>query len=271
MYASAFAGAGTSLESASNAAGIGYLTAGSTARVANTFLRQKNLAQATGDFTLLPQDNSPSFTMGSNEHDSEKPPHRVIIQSFALGKFEVTQGQWKAVMGSNPTRFKDCGDECPVEQVSWNDIQEYIQRLNQRSGKTYRLPSEAEWEYAARAGSTEKWSFGDNESQIGEYGWYNANSGNKTQRVGQKMPNAFGLYDVLGNVWEWVQDCWHENYIGAPTTQSAWTDNCMDTKRVLRGGSWWSIPWVLRADKRFPSLPDYRYDLFGFRLARTLF
>jgi formylglycine-generating enzyme required for sulfatase activity len=202
---------------------------------------------------------------------TRKPPHRVNIQSFALGKFEVTQGQWKAVMGNNPSHFKECGDNCPVEQVSWNDIQEYIQKLNQRSGKTYRLASEAEWEYAARAGSTGKWSFGDSESQLGEHAWYSANSGFETQRVGQKRPNAFGLYDMHGNVREWVQDCWHGNYSGAPTDGSAWTTNCTEDPRVLRGGSWISVPAYLRSADRFRYAPGNRLYDVGFRLARTVF
>ncbi len=212
-----------------------------------------------------------SFTMGSSDgDDDEEPLHRVNIQSFALGKFEVTQGQWKAVMGNNPSRFTECGDNCPVERVSWNDIQEYIQKLNQRSGKTYRLASEAEWEYAARAGSTGKWSFGDNQSQLGEYAWYSANSG-KTQRVGQKKPNAFGLYDMHGNVWEWVQDVLHDNYSGAPTDGSAWMNGGDNSRRVLRGGSWSDIPAGLRSANRFWYSPESRIISIGFRLARTVF
>ena len=119
-----------------------------------------------------------SFTMGSNEDTYEQPVHRVNVPSFLIGKTEVTQGQWKAVMGSNPSYFGSCGDDCPVDQVSWNDAQEFAQRLSQKTGKQYRLPSEAEWEYAARAGSSTKWSFGDNASQLGDYAWYRANSQN---------------------------------------------------------------------------------------------
>jgi formylglycine-generating enzyme required for sulfatase activity len=213
---------------------------------------------------------SGSFTMGSSEDDDERPPHQVNIQGFAMGKFEVTQGQWRMVLGSNPSRFKDCGDNCPVESVSWNDIQEYIQKLNQKSGKTYRLATEAEWEYAARAGSTGQWSFGDSDIQLGEYGWYRANSGSKTQRVGQKRPNAFGLYDMHGNVWEWVQDCWHKNYSGAPSDGSSWTTNCTDNARVLRGGSWYATPAFLRSADRNWGTPDDRGIGIGFRLARPV-
>jgi formylglycine-generating enzyme required for sulfatase activity len=211
-----------------------------------------------------------SFIMGSNEADREKPPHRVTIQRFAMGKFEVTQGQWRAVMGSNPSRFNTCGDDCPVEQVSWNDIQDFINKLNQQTGKSYRLPSEAEWEYAARAGSTSEWSFGDSESQLGDHAWFGGNSGGKTQRTGQKRPNAFGLHDMHGNVWEWVQDCWHSNYSGAPTDGSAWTTSCAEDKRVLRGGSWNNNPAFLRSALRLRNSPVNRSDYNGFRLARTL-
>jgi formylglycine-generating enzyme required for sulfatase activity len=214
-----------------------------------------------------------SFTMGSNESDDEKPPHQVNIRSFALGKFEVTQGQWKAVMGSNPSRFNSCGDNCPVEQTSWNDIQQYIQKLSQQTGKQYRLPSEAEWEYAARAGSTGKWSLGDNESGLGEYAWYEANSISRTWPVGQKQANAFGLHDMHGNVSEWVQDLWHDNYSGAPTDGSAWQQGGDASRHVLRGGSWINSPVNLRSAYRFGRSPGIRGTLFsgfGFRLARIV-
>ena len=213
-----------------------------------------------------------SFTMGSNENANEQPVHRVNVPSFLIGKTEVTQGQWKAVMGSNPSTFSQCGDDCPVERISWNDAQEFAQRLSQKTGRQYRLPSEAEWEYAARAGSNAKWSFGGNESQLGDYAWFSANSQSKTQRVAQKRPNAFGLYDMHGNVWEWVQDCWHDNYTGAPTDGSAWTTGCSGNDRVLRGGSWGVGPARLRSAIRLGYSPDYfRYIDIGLRLARTLF
>ena len=210
------------------------------------------------------------FTMGSNENDREKPPHGVRIKSFALGKTEVTQGQWKAVMGSNPSNFKDCGDDCPVEQVSWNDAQDYVKKLSARTGKQYRLPSEAEWEYAARGGTNTKWSHGDNEAELVNFGWYKANSGSKTQRVAQKRANAFGLFDMHGNVWEWVEDCYHDNYNGAPSDGSAWTTNCGGTtRRVFRDGYWSSDPVHLRSARRSRITPDYRNSSCGFRIART--
>jgi formylglycine-generating enzyme required for sulfatase activity len=220
------------------------------------------------DMVVIP---AGSFTMGSNVGAAqEKPPRRVNIRSFALGKFEVTQGQWKAVMGSNPSNFSNCGDNCPVEQVSWDDIQQYIQRLNQQTGKQYRLPSESEWEYAARAGSTGKWSFGDNESVLGQHAWYDANSINRTWPVGQKQANAFGLHDMHGNVWEWVQDVWHYNYTGAPTDGSAWTAGGEESGRVRRGGSWYNYPHILRLAVRDWNSTVSRADITGVRIARTV-
>ena len=202
----------------------------------------------------------------------EKPQHRVQIQSFAIGKYEVTQEQWFAVMGTNPSANK--GRTLPVERVSWDDIQQFIAKLNQKTGQKYRLPSEAEWEYAARAGSTTEWSHGNDESKLGNYAWYGRNSGGKTQEVGQKLPNAFGLYDMHGNVWEWTQDCWHENYAGAPTDGSAWTTGCGGEGRVLRGGSLSYAPIEpagLRSSIRDSFRPDNRNENLGFRLAGTLF
>ena len=199
----------------------------------------------------------------------EKPQHRVQIQSFAIGKYEVTQEQWYAVMGNNPSENK--GRTLPVEQVSWDDTQQFISKLNQKTGNMYRLPSEAEWEYAARAGTTTEWSFGNDESKLGNYAWHGRNSGGKTQEVGQKQPNAFGLYDMHGNVWEWTQDCWHGTYAGAPTDGSVWTAGCSGNYRVLRGGSWINFPAYLRSAIRVRNYPDVRIYIIGFRLARTLF
>jgi formylglycine-generating enzyme required for sulfatase activity len=210
-----------------------------------------------------------SFVMGADKKNDEKPPHPVTLRSFLMGKTEVTQGQWRAVMGSNLSRFNQCGNDCPVEQVSWNDAQEFIGRLNQKTGLAYRLPSEAEWEYAARAGSSTDWSHGNDESRLADFAWFSTNSGTKAQAVAQKRPNAFGLYDMHGNVWEWVQDCWHDNYRGAPADGSAWTAGCSSNARVLRGGSWLHYPAGLRSAVRSSSTPVYRLDGSGLRLART--
>ena len=218
-----------------------------------------------------------SFIMGSPEEGrysfkqtpvDEKPQHRVEIKSFAIGKYPVTQEQWYSVMENNPSFFK--GRALPVERVSWDDVQQFIVKLNQKTGLNYRLPSEAEWEYAARAGTTAEWSHGNDESKLGNYAWYYRNSGGKTQSVGQKLPNAFGLFDMHGNVWEWTQDCWHETYAGAPTDGSAWTTGCSSNSRVLRGGSCYGIPAILRSAIGIRFDPDGRLDNGGFRLARTL-
>ncbi len=207
-----------------------------------------------------------SFQMGSKDGDpDEKPIHRVNIKSFELGKYEVTQGQWKAVMGSNPSKFTECGDSCPVEQVSWDEIQEYIKKLNAKSGQQYRLPSEAEWEYACRAGTSHKYCGGDDLSAVG---WYDTGADSvSTHRVGGKRANAWGLYDMSGNVWEWVQDCWNDSYSGAPSDGRAWTaGNC--GLRVLRGGSWNLKPQGARAAIRFGVDSSNRDLDGGFRLAR---
>ena len=210
-----------------------------------------------------------SFVMGSEKNSDEKPPHTVYIRSFLMGRTEVTQKQWLDVMGSNPSRFTACGPECPVESVSWDDVQQFIAKLNQKTVQKYRLPSEAEWEYAARAGATTEWSFGNDESKLGNYAWYRENSESKTRAVGQKLPNAFGIFDMHGNVWEWTQDCWHGSYSGAPTDGSVWTAGCTTDYRVLRGGSWNGSSGFLRSALRISSYPVVRDHFSGFRLART--
>ena len=223
------------------------------------------------DMVVIP---AGSFMMGSNDYDSEKSPHPVTVQSFEMGKTEVTQGQWKAVMGSdkNPSGFKTCGDNCPVEKVSWDMAQDYIRKLNAKSGRQYRLPSEAEWEFAARAGTSTQYFWGDS------IGRNNANCDgcgspwdNKTTApVKQFKPNAYGLYDMHGNVWEWVEDVWHGNYNGAPMDGSAWVSGGEQKYRVLRGGSWYGIPRFLRSADRDRDTADDGDSNTGFRLARTL-
>jgi formylglycine-generating enzyme required for sulfatase activity len=220
-----------------------------------------------------------SFQMGSYDGDKdEQPVHEVTIRrAFAVGKFEVTQAEWQAVMGTNPSKFP--GSRNPVEQVSWNDAQEFILRLNAkvRSVATvstggdgpYRLLTEAEWEYVARAGTTTNWSCGATEGCLSSVAVYNANSGGRTAPVGSKMANAFGLYDMHGNVWEWVQDCYADSYAGAPSDGSpAASLNSCD--RVSRGGSWNFNPRFLRSAVHGRSSTGERYDNLGFRLARTL-
>ena len=211
-----------------------------------------------------------SFDMGSNDGNAdEKPVHRVTIaKPFAIGKTEVTQEQWHAVMGTDPSNFSACGDTCPVEQVSWNDAQEFIKKLNAKTGKQYRLPSEAEWEYACRAGAQQEFCGSNSQDSVS---WNSFNSGsfffNTPHPVATKQANAFGLYDMSGNVWEWVEDTYHDDYAGAPTDGSAWAGGSM---RVLRGGSWGQDPKFGRASSRSKFGTTYRYYSYGFRLARTL-
>jgi formylglycine-generating enzyme required for sulfatase activity len=222
-----------------------------------------------------------SFEMGSAESGNEKPVHQVKLSALLLGRTEVTQGQWQAVMGSNPSDFKQCGADCPVEKVSWNDAQEFAKKLSAKTGKTYRLPSESEWEFAARAGSSGLWSFGDEESQLAAHAWYGrpdfpllggsgGNSDRKTHAVAQKKPNAFGLYDMHGNVWEWVEDAYHENYQGAPADGSAWISGGDQARRGLRGGAYVGLPKTLASTYRNRSAPHNANSQFGFRIARTL-
>ena len=209
--------------------------------------------------------------MGGNDYPpDETPPHRVTIQNVAIGRAEVTQGQWKAVMGSNPSRFKQCGDECPVESVSWHDVQEFVQKLNATTGKRYRLPSEAKWEYAAKAGGAGKWGFGADESALGGYAWFAANSGGRTRPVAGMQANSFGLFDMHGNVWEWVEDCFHYGYVGAPSAGGAWTTACDTNTRVRRGGAWNNFPGNLRSVNRSSESSGNRAIDMGFRLARDL-
>ncbi len=213
-----------------------------------------------------------TFQMGCGPKDGEcetdeKPRHRVTVPAFAMAKTEITQGQWKAVMGSAPPELhnKTCGDDCPVESVSWNEVQAFIKTLNQQTGGHYRLPSEAEWEYACRAGQDTLYCGGDDVDAVA---WYYGNSGFKTHQVAGKKPNDFGLYDMSGNVWEWVQDCYHDRYQGAPGDGSAWDGgaNCASGWRVLRGGAFHYDHEFVRCASRYDPDPDYRGSSSGFRV-----
>lgn len=222
--------------------------------------------------------------MGSNEGGSEeKPVHTVnITRPFALGKTEVTQGQWRAVMGNNPSDFSGCGDSCPVDQVNWNDAQDFIRKLNLKTGKQYRLPSEAEWEYAARAGTRSPFHTGAciryDQANVFHFESYNdCESGSMsdvsrgTVPVGRYKANSFGIYDMHGNVFEWVEDCWNETYTAAPIDGSAWkSGDC--SHRILRGGGWALSAGYARSAARFTveySASRYKHNI-GFRLAKTL-
>jgi formylglycine-generating enzyme len=197
----------------------------------------------------------------------------TIAKPDYLQTTEVSQGQWKKVMGDkdSPWRRKACGDDCPVESVSWEDAQRFIEKLNQlEKTKGYHLPSEAEWEYACRAGTTTEYSFGADSKMLGEFAWYSEYSEMKTHPVGKKRPNAWGLYDMAGNVWEWVEDDWHGNYKGAPGDGSAWIDNPRGAVRVARGGSWDNTAAGCRSAGRILCWPGDRHDGLGFRLSRSV-
>jgi formylglycine-generating enzyme required for sulfatase activity len=218
--------------------------------------------QPTDDGIEMVSIQSGTFQMGSNDGESdEKPIHSVTVSSFYMGKYEVTQKQWREVMGQDPPElyFKGC-DQCPVENVSWNDIQEFIKKLNTKTGKNYRLPTEAEWEYAARGGQSYQYAGSDN---IDNVAWYDGNSGSKTHPVGQKSPNGYGLYDMSGNVWEWCND-WYGDYSSGAVTNPKGPSTV--SRRVLRGGSWFTDASYCRVANRFSDSPDYRNDTLGFRL-----
>jgi formylglycine-generating enzyme required for sulfatase activity len=242
-----------------------------------------------------------SFTMGSDEYDGEKPKHQVKLQEFYLGKYPVTQEQYESVMGNNPSNFQD-NPKNPVEQVSWDDAKEFCQKLNQFTGKKYRLPTEAEWEYACRAGTQTRYYFGDDQSFLKEYAWYGDNSGDsfldtikmwdadpnwenyykklmdnncKTHPVGEKKLNNWGLYDMSGNVWEWCEDPWHDSYANKPKNiknngNTIWSSSDISF-RVLRGGSWDDDSGGCRSADRDRFDAGVRSDFIGFRLAVSAF
>tara|TARA_B110000211_G_scaffold196045_1_gene224936 strand:+ start:407 stop:1996 length:1590 start_codon:yes stop_codon:yes gene_type:complete len=213
------------------------------------------------------------FQMGSNETDNERPIHTVNVSAFKMMTTEVTQGQWQAIMGENPSYFDGwifSNDDHPVERVSWNDAQNFIIKLNQKTGKVYRLPSEAEWEYAARAGSTTKYSWGDDiDCSKARYGHYVNKCGKQksTDPVKSFKPNAFGLFDMHGNVLEWTQDCWNISYKGAPSDGGPWLKGDCSYK-IIRGGSWNSDPYSLRSAARNRMIHKAIDKYFGFRLVQ---
>lgn len=245
--------------------------ASATARAADT-LSGKHI-QGRKDCTVCPEMvliPAGSFSMGSTSHLSEQPVHQVAIASFLLGKYEVTQAEWTAIMGSNPSANTACGERCPVERISWNEAQTFIHRLKQLTGLNYRLPSEAEWEYAARARTTPTTDPEEEVEQLQQNAWYSKNSKGHVHPVGQKAPNRFGLHDMQGNVWEWVEDVFHENYLGAHSNGQARLSHSESAKRVLRGGSWFNEHKLLRPHHRNSDLPEASFVFFGLRLARDV-
>lgn len=229
-----------------------------------------------------------SFLMGSPDNELERleregPQHQVSVDKFLMGRYPVTQAQWRAVaalpkvdkgLKPNPSRFK--GDDLPAERVSWHEAVEFCDRLAKHTGRLYRLPSEAEWEYACRAGTTTPFNFGDtitteSANYNGDYTYGDSPKGEnrrKTTAVGQlNNANAYGLCDMHGNVYEWCQDYWHDNYEGAPTDGSAWMEGGNADRRVRRGGAWLTCPRNCRSAYRVSDTPEYRDDDIGFRVS----
>jgi len=216
-------------------------------------------------FVVLP---AGTFRMGSpkqeNDRDSGEVAHEVSLSSFAIMTTELTQAQWAAVMGHNPSRYR--GDNRPVEQVNWQDTQVFLERLNRKDpGKGYRLPTEAEWEYACRAGSQTRFHCGESRKELEDYAWYSGNSKGGTQPVATRRPNNWGLYDMHGNVWEWCQD-WLGPY--SDESQENPRGPGWGSEKVRRGGGWRLGAWNCRSALRGGNPPDYRHDVLGFRVVR---
>lgn len=232
-------------------------------------LRHKNFTEDLGNGVKLEMIAIPggSFLMGSEDFETTKPVHKVTLSPFHIGKFQVTQAQWKAVMGNNPSHFK--GDTLPVEQVSWDDAVSFCEKLSKQTGKTYRLPTEAEWEYSCLAGSTGKYCFGDDEALLKDYAWYGEPFMGKTHPVGEKLPNNWGLHDMHGNVWEWCQD-WYDKIYYAELAKQGEAINPQGPAngeyRVLRGGSWNHAQGLARAVFRHGNRPATRNLDLGFRV-----
>ncbi len=235
------------------------------------------------DMVLIPEGD---FLMGATENeldspDREKPQHQVTVSTFFMGRYPVTQEQWREVtalpqveqaLKANPSRFK--GDKRPVEQVSWYEAKEFCARLSKYTKRNYGLPNEAEWEYACRAGTTTPFHFGEtittdlaNYRGTGSYGeGPKGEYRQETTSVGIFSPNNFGLCDMHGNVWEWCEDHWHDNYHKAPHDGSSWTSDGDSSLRVLRGGSWNYNPWYCRSATRYDDNPEFDFITFGFRV-----
>ena len=249
----------------------------STASTSGTNVLSSSSSSPSGNTITIPVKNgisiemvkveAGSFNMGATPemqvpYEVEKPVHRVTLtNNYYIGKYEVTQALWKIVMGSNPSNFK--GDNLPVENVSWNNCQKFISKLNKLTGKSFRLPTEAEWEFAARGGNKSRGYLYSGSNAIGDVAWYEGNSSFMTHAVGTKQPNELGIYDMTGNVWEWCQD-WYDSYSSSPQTNP--TGAVSGSYRVDRGGSWNCLARSCRASCRDRCTPDYRNNSCGLRL-----
>ena len=217
-----------------------------------------------------------TFTMGATPEqgedffDDEIPAHEVTVSDFYIGKYLVTQKEWEEIMGDNPSHFK--GDDLPVESVSWDDVQDFITKLNQKTGKTYRLPTEAEWEYAARGGIKSQGYKYAGSNNLDEVARYCDNSQNKTHPVGSMRSNELFIHDMSGNLFEWCEDNWHSNYFGAPSTGEAWIQNPTGFTRVIRGGDYDNVPRNCRISFRYLCAAKWNWcgGYIGFRLAMSV-
>jgi formylglycine-generating enzyme required for sulfatase activity len=209
-----------------------------------------------------------TFQMGSKEvgEIDEKPVHTVTVSDFSIGKYEVTQKQWFDVMGTNPSSFKNCGDDCPVEHVDWDDVQGYLRKLNEKTGKNYRLPTEAEWEYAARGGNKSKGYTYSGDNLIGNVAWYGDNSGRQTQKIGKRKANELGIFDMSGNVEEWCNDYYNPGFYKISPTNNP-QGPISEGYRVVRGACFLSSPTACRLADRNKCSPYSQSSIFGFRLA----
>lgn len=237
------------------------------AAVTLSFFGDQTITVGDVSFTMVAVEGG-TFTMGATAEQGsdagydEEPTHRVTLSSYYIGQTEVTQALWKEVMDKKPSKFK--GDNNPVEQVSWDDCQTFIQKLNQRIGKNFRLPTEAEWEYAARGGLKSRGYKYSGSNDLSSVAWYNDNSDSKTHAVGTKAPNELGIYDMSGNVLEWCND-WYGNYSSSAQTNP--TGAASGSRRVYRGGSWYFSARFCRSSDRGNSTPSNRDDYLGLRLA----
>ena len=252
-----------SLTSSASSSGTNALSSSSSSPSGNTI----TIPVKNGISIEMVKVEAGSFNMGATPemqapYEVEKPVHRVTLtNNYYIGKYEVTQALWKIVMGSNPSNFK--GDNLPVENVSWNNCQKFISKLNKLTGKSFRLPTEAEWEFAARGGNKSRGYLYSGSNAIGDVAWYEGNSSFMTHAVGTKQPNELGIYDMTGNVWEWCQD-WYDSYSSSPQTNP--TGAVSGSYRVDRGGSWNCLARSCRASCRDRCTPDYRNNSCGLRL-----